>query len=356
MNVSSQSYWLVSLVALSACAAQGAPVAPEDGAPVAGDGGGASGASGSAGAAGAGGTLGGSGVGGTGVMQIGGNGAAGAAGASTAGIGGSSGTGGRAGAGGSSGSGGMGAAGMDMMEPTPGGPWWKPVAGLSWQWQIGGGTIDPNLEVDVFDIDWEESADTVEMLHAAGKKVVCYVSVGSWEEWRPDADDFPAAVLGNDYPDWPGEKFVDIRAQALRDVMASRFDTCKAKGFDAVEPDNMDVFSSDSGFDLTSADGVDYAEWMATACHDRGLAIVQKNAPEITEDIAAVYDGALTEDCYADGNWCADMQPYIDADKPVFACEYDAGIFDDACSWGTSRNYSFILKNLDLDAPITFCP
>ena len=48
--------------------------------------------------------------------------------------------------------------------------------------------------------------------------------------------------------------------------------------------------------------------------------------------------------------------PNIDADKPVFACEYDSGIFDDACAWGTSRNYSFILKNLDLDAPITFCP
>jgi hypothetical protein len=118
----------------------------------------------------------------------------------------------------------------------------------------------------------------------------------------------------------------------------------------------MDVFSSDSGFDLTREDGVDYALWMAAECHARSLAIVQKNAPEITESIQASYDGALTEDCYADDNWCSDMEPYVEADKPVFACEYDSAIFDDACAWGTSRKYSFILKDLDLDARITFCP
>jgi hypothetical protein len=233
--------------------------------------------------------------------------------------------------------------------------WWKPAAGTSWQWQIGGGTIDPNLAVEVFDIDWEESATVVGQLHNAGKRVICYVSVGSWEDWRPDAASFPAAVLGNDYPGWPGERFVDIRAQALRDVMAKRLDVCKSKGFDAVEPDNMDVFSSNSGFPLTQANGVDYAKWLATECHARGMAIVQKNASEITANIQSVYDGALTEDCYNDG-WCADMQPYIDANKPVFACEYTSSIFTAACAWGKPKKYSFILKSLDLNAPVTFCP
>jgi uncharacterized protein (TIGR01370 family) len=207
----------------------------------------------------------------------------------------------------------------------------------------------------VFDIDWEESASVVQQLHQAGKKVICYVSVGSWEDWRPDAASFPVAVLGNAYPGWPGEKFVDIRAQALRDIMAKRLDTCKTKGFDAVEPDNMDVFSSNSGFPLTQADGVDYAKWLATGCHNRGMAIVQKNASEITASIRPVYDGALTEDCY-DGNWCADMQAYLDANQPVFACEYNASIFNAACKWGKPKKYSFILKDLDLTAPVTFCP
>ncbi len=246
-----------------------------------------------------------------------------------------------------------GATGTDGSPPA--GSWWKPVAGLSWQWQIGGGTIDPTLAVDVFDIDWEEDASVVSQLHQASKKVICYVSVGSWEDWRPDAAAFPAAVLGNDYPGWPGEKFVDIRAQALRDIMAKRLDVCKTKGFDAVEPDNMDVYSDDSGFPLTQADGVDYAKWLATECHARGMGIVQKNASEITTSIQTIYDGALTEDCYHD-NWCADMQPYIDANKPVFACEYTSSIFTAACTWGKPKKYSFILKSLDLTAPVTFCP
>jgi hypothetical protein len=233
--------------------------------------------------------------------------------------------------------------------------WWKPTAGTTWQWQIGGGTIDPNLAVQVFDIDWEQSASIVQSLHAAGKKVICYVSVGSWEDWRPDAASFPAAVLGNNYPGWPGERFVDIRAQALRDVMAARFDVCKSKGFDAVEPDNMDVFENSSGFPLTQADGVNYALWLSTQMHQRCMGIVQKNASGITASIQASYDGALTEDCYA-GGWCSDMQPYINANKPVFVCEYDSSVFSAACSWGKPRSYSPILKELDLGAWIQFCP
>jgi hypothetical protein len=233
--------------------------------------------------------------------------------------------------------------------------WWKPVAGSSWQWQIGGGTIDPNLAVEVFDIDWEESATAVEQLHGAGKRVICYVSVGSWEDWRPDAASFPAAVLGNNYPGWPGERFVDIRAGALRDIMAARLDVCQKKGFDAVEPDNMDVFETTSGFPLTEADGIDYARWLADQCHRRGMAIVQKNASSITADIRPSYDGALTEDCYA-GGWCSDMQAYVDNDQPVFMCEYDTSVFAAACAWGVPRRYSPILKELDLGAWVQFCP
>ena len=39
-------------------------------------------------------------------------------------------------------------------------------------------------------------AEVVAALQAQGSRVVCYISVGSWEDWRPDADQFPAAVIG----------------------------------------------------------------------------------------------------------------------------------------------------------------
>ena len=312
----------------------------------------------SGGMGGNGGSLGGRPGGATGgVSSSGGVTKGGTTGASTRGSAGTSGTGGKADGGVLLPDGGVDSAvGRDALTGVDGSAatWWKPTAGTTWQWQIGGGTIDPALEVQVFDIDWEEDASTVLALHQAGKKVVCYLSVGSWEDWRPDAADLPAATLGKDYPGWPGEKFIDIRSDAVRAVMAKRLDLCKQKGFDAVEPDNMDVFEAGSGFPLTRKDGVDYALWLASQSHQRGMAIVQKNASSIVADIHESYDGGLTEDCYADG-WCSDMQPYIDANQPVFACEYTT-VFSAACAWGQSRKYSFIMKELELNAWIQFCP
>jgi hypothetical protein len=239
----------------------------------------------------------------------------------------------------------------------PSGDYWKPKAGLTWQWQLSEEVGAP-LDVDVYDIDWEADKATVDKLHQAGIKVICYVSVGSWEDFRPDAKDFPQSVIGNDYDGWPGEKYVDIRSEALRAVMSARFDTCKAKGFDAIEPDNMDVFElgNASGFPLKESDGIAYAKWMASQAHSRGMGIGQKNASGITDQIADTYDWALTESCYSDGNWCGDVKAYADANKPVFMCEYQPQSFNAACSAWQPKHFSPILKSLDLDAPVTFCP
>jgi hypothetical protein len=238
-----------------------------------------------------------------------------------------------------------------------GATFWTPAAGLTWQWQLSEEVGEP-LDVDVYDIDWEADAATVSKLHAAGIKVICYVSVGSWEDFRPDVDAFPAEVIGNDYDGWPGEKYVDIRAPALRSVMLARFDECQQKGFDAIEPDNMDVYElgEESGFPLTRADGIDYARFLANAAHERGLGIGQKNAAGISAEIEGEYQWALTESCYSDGDWCEDVSIYAERNKPVFMCEYEAGSFDAACSQWKARKFSPILKSLDLDEPVTFCP
>ncbi len=235
--------------------------------------------------------------------------------------------------------------------------YWQPTAGLNWQWQLSE-TVGEPLAVDVYDIDWEAEAAVVQKLHARNIRVICYVSVGSYEDFRPDAKDFPASVLGNDYEGWPGEKYVDIRSSALRAIIERRFDICARKGFDAIEPDNMDVFEigSDSGFPLTRANGVEFADWLAGAAHARGMAIGQKNAASITADIHARYQWALTEDCYSGGRWCDDVSAYADENKPVFMCEYSSSSFKSACSFGLPKHFSPILKGMDLDAAVTFCP
>ena len=102
-------------------------------------------------------------------------------------------------------------------------------------------------------------------LHADGSAVVCYISAGSWERWRPDADRFPERVLGRSNG-WPGERWLDIRRRGvLRPIMEARLDMCARKGFDAVEFDNVDGYANRTGFPLTGADQLRYNVFLANA-------------------------------------------------------------------------------------------
>jgi endo-alpha-1,4-polygalactosaminidase (GH114 family) len=243
--------------------------------------------------------------------------------------------------------------------PLPAEAWWRPVPGLTWQWQLSEPPVDTSVEADVYDIDlFDNDAAVIEELHAQGRKVICYISVGSWEDWRPDAEQFPPAVLGNDYEGWPGERWLDIRRiDLLAPIMRLRLDLCAAKGFDGVEPDNIEIYDNNTGFPLTYEDQLAYAKWLADEAHARGLAIGLKNAPNMLVDSLSLFDFAITEDAYY-YEWAEEMLPFIEAGKPVFAAEYtDMEVdFDAACNCGRLHNVSFILKNRILTAFRVSCP
>ena len=236
---------------------------------------------------------------------------------------------------------------------------WKPTVHTTWQWQLTGQPIDQSFDVDMYDIDlFDNDASAVAELHAKGRKVVCYISMGSWEDWRLDRDRFPNAVIGKDYEDWPGEKWLDIRQiELLAPIMRARLDLCQAKGFDAVEPDNIDGYTNDTGFPLTYDDQIKYNRWIAEEAHARGLSIGLKNDPDQADDLEPFFDWAMTEDCFDEG-WCEDMLPFIQAGKPVFAAEYtDTGItLDEFCHLAQALYFNVILKNRDLDAWMEACP
>ncbi|MBC7878162.1 MAG: endo alpha-1,4 polygalactosaminidase [Anaerolineales bacterium] len=236
--------------------------------------------------------------------------------------------------------------------------WWHPTVGLTWQWQIGNMDIDTSIEADVYDIDLYVNQSIIDELHATGRKVICYMSVGSYEDWRPDKDQFSPEVLGNDYDGWPGEKWLDIRAiDKLAPIMRARLDLCKSKGFDAVEPDNMEIYTNNTGFPLTYEDQLKFALWLADEAHQRGLAIGQKNASDQVLDLVGIYDFAITED-YFFYNEAESMLPYIEAGKPVLAAEYTdlSGDFESYCQKSKELKFSTILKNRNLDAWIQACP
>ena len=230
---------------------------------------------------------------------------------------------------------------------------WRPAPGTTWQWQLSGEPIDSTFDVEMYDIDlFESDAGLVAGLVQRGIKVVCYLSAGSWEEFRPDANQFPESVIGKDYEGWSGEKWLDIRQiELLAPIMRSRLDQCAAKGFVGIEPDNIDGYQTDTGFPLTYDDQLRYNKWLANEAHARGLSIGLKNVPEQVDDLLAHFDWALTEDCFDQG-WCGQLLPFIDAGKAVFAAEYtDTGVdLDEACALAKELQISLIMKDRELDA------
>lgn len=240
--------------------------------------------------------------------------------------------------------------------------WWQPSPGTSWQWQLTDLPVDQSFDVDVYDIDmFDNDAGTVAELHAQGRVAICYISVGSWEDWRPDAGQFPPEVLGNDYVGWPDEKWLDIRRiDLLAPIMRARLDLCRDKGFDGVEPDNVDGYTNDTGFELEYQDQLAYNVWLANEAHARGLSIGLKNDEAQAADLISHFDWAMTEDCFAD-EWCEEMAPFTDAGKAVFAAEYadqftTSQFFDQVCPQAEALNLDVILKRRDLDAWRRDCP
>ena len=226
--------------------------------------------------------------------------------------------------------------------------WWRPTVGLSWQWQLSEPPVDTSVDANVYDIDiFDNDASVIADLHAKGRKVIGYINVGSWEDWRPDKEQFPSKILGKVYDGWPREKWLDIRRlDLLAPIMRARLNICKAKGFDAVEPDNMEIHSNGTGFPITYDDQLKYALWLADEAHQRGLAIGVKNASDQVKDLIDHFDFAITEDAFVFG-WAEKMMPFIEAGKPVFAAEYDdTGVdFVAACKKARELGCSIIQKH-----------
>jgi hypothetical protein len=185
------------------------------------------------------------------------------------------------------------------------------------------------LDIDGFDNTGTDNADesislsssgspVVAELHALGDHVICYVDVGTAENWRPDYSEFPAALLGNNNG-WPGERWLDTNPNGpdyatLEKIMTARFEMCKNNGFDAVEPDNLDGSENTSGFNITIAEGDEYAEWLANEIHSLGMSVAQKNFEDQSAVLEPYFDFVIEEQCFQYGD-CTDLAPYYESSK-----------------------------------------
>lgn len=209
---------------------------------------------------------------------------------------------------------------------------WVPKPGVQWQWQLDSTPTSAELGrayaagARAFDIDgFGATAATVKAIHALGAGVgaVCYINVGGWENYRPDAAKFPAAVRGRTIDGWPSEKWLDIRQVAvLKPLMKARVQMCAAKGFDAVEPDLLDAYQNTSGFPLTGTQQVTYNRMIAELAHAAGMSVAQKGDVDQTAALQPFFDWTLNEQCGEYGE-CAALSAYSRNGKAVWIVEYE---------------------------------
>ncbi|MEM6635380.1 MAG: endo alpha-1,4 polygalactosaminidase [Pseudomonadota bacterium] len=221
-----------------------------------------------------------------------------------------------------------------------------------WDWQL----TDPydlsvNVEILVIEPD-DHSAEDIRALATRGVEPVCYISVGSWENFRDDAGAFPESVLGKTMGEWPDERYVDMRQlTVLLPLMGARISTCAAKGFKGVEFDNMGAYDNDTGFAITKLDALAYFDALADHAKRLGLSVAQKNVPELVPDLVDKFDFVIVEQCFRYEE-CEAFQPYLDMGKHVLAVEYveDGRNWDAACSKAKMMGIALLLKEKEVVA------
>jgi len=231
---------------------------------------------------------------------------------------------------------------------------WRPTPGTSWQIQFSG-TFDASVAADVFDLDlYDTPKSRIDQLHARGSRVICYFSGGSYEDWRPDAADFPSSVLGKPLDGWPGESWLDARQLSLlRPIMAKRLDLAVEKGCDAVDSDNMDGYTQKSGFPISYTQQLAYNRMIAEEAHRRGLSIGLKNDLDQIDDLVDQYDFAVNEQC-VEYDECRRLEPFIAANKAVLGIEY-TGTASAVCPQANRLRFDTLIKHLALDSYRVAC-
>lgn len=230
---------------------------------------------------------------------------------------------------------------------------WIPQAGVTWQIQLQGRIIT-SYNVDIYVIDLFDSPQSIiDELHSKNKKVVCYFSGGSWEDWREDAIDFPESVIGSSNG-WAGENWLDIRQiDILKPIMDNRMDLAVSKNCDAVDVDNVDGYSNETGLPLEYQDQINYNLMLAESAHERGLSISLKNDLGQVNDLVDHFDFAINESCHV-YNECEMLLPFIEQNKAVLGIEYSLNKAK-FCPNANALGMSFMKKRTSLKSWMDPC-
>ena len=191
---------------------------------------------------------------------------------------------------------------------------------------------DPAKPPTVYDIDGHNNtAGTVDQLHARGAHVICYVPVGEWTPYMYDANDPRWAALKgptfNGTDRWLNTNPSGPDYSTLLDLETLQFANCKTKGFDAIQPDGIDEAEghgvSFNGIPLTVVAVNTYLIRLSEIAHSVGLGIGQLGYLDQTATLEPYFDFAIVESCFSAGA-CGLAAPYRKAHKAIFEIEYTA--------------------------------
>jgi hypothetical protein len=226
-----------------------------------------------------------------------------------------------------------------------------PPANARFDYQIGD-PYRPPAGVQVVSRDWHEGQPL-----RRGYSI-CYVNAF---QTQPRAR-WPAGLvlrkLGDD-PNWGGEYLLDISTRAKRRRIAARLqpwiETCARKGFDAVEPDNLDSWTRFDGTPLArevpfgKRQALAFARLIAHRAHALGLAVAQKNTAGLTRaQVRRVgFDFAIAEECGRYRECGAYRRVY---GNHVIAIEYRRRDFEYDCRTVGDR-ISVVLRDVNVTAP-----
>lgn len=133
---------------------------------------------------------------------------------------------------------------IDSREASANTTYWRPPMKSKIQFILTGipnvddGFIKPDTGIYEIDMFFTPAA-TIRKMNELGQKTICYFSAATAENWRDDYKQFDKKDLGKSLPDWPGEKYLDIRRDNVFKVIKKRIDLAAQKGCNAIEPDNV---------------------------------------------------------------------------------------------------------------------
>jgi hypothetical protein len=194
------------------------------------------------------------------------------------------------------------AAAMTASVPGSGSSVQLPPVNGQFDYQIGG-AYKPARSVAIVDRDRGSHP-------ARGVYNICYINAFQsqaesqhwWRTHHPNLLLRRANGHAVEDPGWPGEFVLDVgtahKRAALARIVGRWIDGCAHKGFQAVEPDNLDSYSRSHHL-LTLADDLRFAELLVARAHADGLAIAQKNTAELRSRgrHQAGFDFAIAEEC-----------------------------------------------------------